>query len=165
MTQAIALLTFESQEKILEQGGSRSWVAKLERAQEYSYVVLTRNARHPSAPNDVAHGAAFLIGRVSGVQEVAETAANGKPRVQIDISDYAEINVADAWGKSQNPVWFTDLETLGVDLSKVDFRPVPPSQTAGLKQEDKAAAIRQFREQIADLYQVPVRQIEITINL
>ncbi|MEH6724756.1 MAG: hypothetical protein V7703_01270 [Hyphomicrobiales bacterium] len=96
---------------------------------------------------------------------MAETAANGKPRVQIDISDYAEINVEDAWGKSQNPVWFTDLETLGVDLSEVEFQPVPPSQSAGSIAEDRAAAIRQFREQISDLYQVPVRQVEITINL
>ncbi|MCR9238926.1 MAG: hypothetical protein NXI17_19845 [Alphaproteobacteria bacterium] len=165
MTQAIALLTFESCELILEQGGSRSWVAKAERVQEYSYVVLVRNSKHPSAPHDVEHGAAFLIGRISGVREVDETAANGRPRIQIDVSEYAEVNIADAWGKSQNPVWFTDFETLGVDVSKLKFRSVPPRQLSATKAIDKAAIVGKFRERIAELYQVPVRQIEIAIKL
>ncbi|WP_306260163.1 hypothetical protein [Pararhizobium sp. IMCC21322] len=165
MTQAIALLTFEPRELILKQGGSRSWVAKAERVQEYPYVVLVRNFKHPSAPHDVEHGAVFLIGRISGVREVDETAANGRPRIQIDISEYAEVNIADAWGKSQNPVWFTDFETLGVDVSKLKFRSVPPRQLSATKATDKSAIVGKYRERIAELYQVSVRQIEIAIKL
>ncbi len=65
---AIVVFTARSLDEILRDGGSRDWRLDAERARDCEYLVCTQNRRNtdfgaPTAP----HGAAFLIGRTSGV--------------------------------------------------------------------------------------------------
>jgi hypothetical protein len=137
---AIALLTHEPVLEILSEGGTGNWVANAQRVRNYPFVVLVRNRRHPSAPADVEHRTAFLVGRISGVRAVSETAVSGYPRVFIEISEYAEVAVSNAWGKSQNPVWFTDLETLGIKEDELQFKPVDEEPQWRIETQPRAVA-------------------------
>lgn len=166
MTKTFTVFTHESLEDILRQGGSGNWVTSADRLKEYSFAVLTRNSRHPSAPADVEHGSAFLVGKISRVREVKEIAGNGKPRIFMELSAYAEINVPHAWGKSQNPVWYTDLATLGIQERDLHFHPLERSVTEYKDEpKDHSLIIDTMRNQIADLHGVTPNRVDISIRL
>lgn len=136
MDKVIAVLTHESLEEILRRGGTGHWGTKADRARQFPYAVCVRNKNHPKAPRDVPHRAAFVIGRIDHIDETNSRTAAGMPRVLIRFSDYAVIEGNhDAWGDSQNPVWYTTLEKLGVDLADLQFQPMPEPQEQ-LRPED-----------------------------
>ena len=116
---AIVVFTARSLDDILRDGGSRDWRLDADRARDCEYLVCTQNRRNtdfgaPTAP----HGAAFLIGRISGVVRSSDDQA----RWLIKISEYIECVVPNIWGKSGHlryPVWYTTLEHLGIDLSSL----------------------------------------------
>ena len=167
MPGAIALFTRESVDEIRENRGTGNWVASAERARQYSFVVLVRNRHHPSSPSDVEHGTAFLVGRISATREVTETAANKYPRIFIAISEYALVAVADSWSKSQNPVWFTNLETLGIEETSLKFEPMPHEHGDAASGElvSKDNVLADMKRQIGLLFNVPGSAVEISIRL
>jgi hypothetical protein len=166
MTKAFTVFTHESVEDVIRQGGSGNWVTRAARLGEYSFAVLTRNSRHPSAPADVAHGSAFLVGRIARVREINEIAGNGKPRVFMEFSAYAEIDVPNAWGKSTNPVWYTDLATLGILESDLEFHPLNRSVAENeAEPKDHSQIIEAMRKQIAVLHGVLPSRVDISIRL
>ena len=123
MTHAVAVFTRETVDQIIVQGGTGHWVTNPKRAAEYPYIVCVRNRNRPSSPEDVAHGAAFLIGRIADAEAIGET-EHGQSRAFIRISEYALINIPHAWGKTRNPVWYTQTEELGIDLAPLTFEKV-----------------------------------------
>jgi hypothetical protein len=167
MPGAIAVLTRESVPEVLEAGGTGNWVTNMDRARGFPYVVLVRNGRHPASPSDTDHGTAFLVGRVSGARTSAETAASGYPRIFIEISQYALIAVPDAWSKSQNPVWYTDLKELGINENELQFQPVP--QAAATPETpafvDKDEAVAEAKRTLGRLFNVPATAVDISIRL
>jgi hypothetical protein len=167
MPGAIALLTREPVPEILAAGGTGNWVTSADRVRGYPFVVLVRNGRYPSSPSDVPHGTAFLVGRISGTRTTSTTAASGYPRVFIEIGEYAPIAVSDAWSKSQNPVWFTDLATLGIDEQELQFQPVISATVAQktpiLDNNDNALA--EMKRAIGLRHNVPASAVDITIRL
>ncbi len=168
MTHAIAVLTREPTDEIIAQGGTGHWVTSRNRAAEYPYVVCVRNRNHPSSPDDAPHHAAVLIGRVAGATEVAKT-EHGQPRVFIRMSAYALINVPGAWGKTRNPVWYTTLEELGIDLESLHFEPMsaPPDQPEPEPETGPgslALSIAEAKEALAAFYGVPASSVTITIQ-
>lgn len=167
MAGAIALFTRESVEEILAAGGSGNWVTSAERVRNYPYVVLVRNGRHPSSPSDTEHGTAFLVGRVSGVRNATNTAANGYPRLFIEIERYAPVRKSNAWSKSQNPVWYTELAKLGIDEDALHFLPMPHHAADGLSRSsvNKDHVLAEMKQEIGHLYGVPKSAIEIIIRL
>ncbi len=166
MSKAIALFTREAVAEVLAGGGTGNWVTSAERAEEQPLVVLIRNARHPKAPRDVDHGTAFLVGKVSSVRRVAEASAGGYPRVFIEFSAYALAEVPNAWGKSQNPVWYTDLTTLGISEDELKFQPMPhqPASDDAPPQQDRALAIADMKREVGRLFGVPASAVEIAIR-
>ena len=118
---AVVVFTARSLNEILRDGGSRDWRLDADRARNCEYLVCTQNRRNtdfgtPTAP----HGAAFLIGRISGVV----TSPDEPARWLIKINEYAECVIPNTWGKSgqlRYPVWYTTLEDLDIDL-----RNLPP---------------------------------------
>ena len=120
-TSAVAVFTSWKKDDLLARGASGNWGVSPDRILQNRYVVVTRNRHSDWAPDDVEHGTAFLVGHISGVLETDETTADGRPRVAIAFDSYAEVSIPDAWGKSRNPVWFTNLETFGIDLSELNF--------------------------------------------
>jgi len=165
MPGAIALLTRESVAEILENGGTGNWVTSAARVREYPYVVLVRNRRHPSSPSDVEHGATFLVGRLSGAREATKTATNRYPRVFIEMSEYALVTKPHAWSKSQNPVWFIDLDTLGIDESELAFEPMPHENATSEKPIANDDVLADLKRQVGLLYNVPGSAVEIIIRL
>jgi hypothetical protein len=130
---AVVTFTSRSVEEILHDQGSRNWRLDAGRAREAEYLVCTQNQRNrafrtPNAP----HRAAFLIGLIADV-----VASSERPdRWLIKISEYVVLDppVANIWGKCGNlryPVWYTTLETLGLDLARLPpFTPLPAMSAA-----------------------------------
>jgi hypothetical protein len=170
MPSAVALYTREAVSEILEAGGSGNWATRIDRVRKYPYVVLVRNRRHPSSPSDADHGTAVLVGRIAGAREVAEIAGNGKPRVFVEISEWAKVAVRNAWKiDSSNPVWYTDFETLGIREDELNFQPIPPVAPKEGVQEmppssGQAMSLTEIKREIARLYGVPVDAVEIIIR-
>ncbi len=165
MSRTIALLTREPVDEVLMKGGTGDWVTNAGRAREYPFVVLVRNRNHPSAPSDTDHGKPFLVGRISGARFSA-SARNGYPRVFIEIDSYAPVNASNAcWSKSQNPVWYTDLATLGIDEKELEFRPMPHTGAKQAKSVNKDHVLADIKRQIGQLYNVPRSAVEVTIRL
>jgi hypothetical protein len=112
---------------ILAKGGSDTWKLDPQRVLKCQYLVCTQNRHRQDGTPEAPHRAAFLVGKVSGV-EPAEP-ING-PRWLVRISEYAEIEMPEVWDGSQNPVRYTTLQSLGIDPETLDFQPMPePPQT------------------------------------
>lgn len=165
MTGVIALLTREAVAEIEQNGGTGNWVTSAARVREYPFVVLVRNRRHPSSPSDVEHGAAFLVGRISGVRVATKTATNGYPRVFIEISEYALVTTRNLWSKSQNPVWYTDLETLGIEENSLHFRPISHEEATSGEPVSSDNVIADIKRQVGRVFNVPGSAVEIVIRL
>jgi hypothetical protein len=131
-----AVVTFTARpiEWILRDGGSRDWRLNEERARQHEYLVCTQNRHNADfgAPT-AAHGAAFLIGRISDVVQSPER----HDRWLIKISEYVECDLPNIWAKSGHlryPVWYTTLEELGIDLSALPpLRPLPEPAPRGMR--------------------------------
>lgn len=173
INKAIAVLTFKSREHILSVGGSCSWTLNRGHARNYEFAVCTRNANTRDAEGPEKHGAAFLIGRISDVVKSPEN----PDRWLLQFSEYAEVLLPDIWGKGwRNPVRYTTLEELGIDLNTLTFKPVPeptsPAQAVGgyAVAEDSEQdlplrlTIAEAKEGLSAMLGVPVEAIEITIR-
>ena len=121
---AIAVFTANSRNEILEVGGSVSWVVAEKQALRREYLVCIRNARGVKFHDHEPHGTAFLVGRISGLTPHG-TDKKGMPRWIILISEYAFVDYPEKWGEWRNPVKYTTLEELGIDLKDLTFKPMP----------------------------------------
>ncbi|ABM40249.1 hypothetical protein [Polaromonas naphthalenivorans] len=123
-TKAICVLTAQGIDKILAVGGSQAWVVDPKRARKHEYVVCVQNRvsddwGDASAP----HHRAFLVGRLKDV--VPSKHKGCEDRWLLAFSEYAEIDVPDAWPGFRNPVLYTDLESFGIDVEALQFHRMP----------------------------------------
>lgn len=176
MTAAIAVFTHETFEEILNRGGTGYWGTKADRARQYRYAVCVRNENHPRSPKDVPHRSAFLIGKISGTEETSLRTLSGMPRIIIQFDEYAIVESgSDAWGNSQNPVWYTTIEQLGIDIANLHFysMPEPQPQAAELQPDENDAletervgdVLREAKEIVATRLGLTLENIEITIRV
>jgi hypothetical protein len=121
---AIAVFTAESRKEILAVGGSVSWVVAEKQARRREFLVCIRNARDVDFPDHEPHGTAFLVGRIKDLQSHGID-RKGMPRWIIKLSEYADADYPEKWGEWRNPVKYTTLEELGIDLKKLKFKPMP----------------------------------------
>ena len=167
-TSAVAVFTSLKKDELLALGASGNWGVSPDRILQNRYVVVTRNRHSDWAPDDVEHGAAFLVGRISGVMETDETTADGRPRFAIAFDSYAEVNIPDVWGKSRNPVWFTNLETLGIDLSELSFVDLKTGEKTEKAKVStmpvEGLSFAEARRGLAARYGVSPNSIEISIT-
>jgi hypothetical protein len=128
--EAIVVFTARSPERIVRESGSQAWVLNAARAKQCTWLVCTQNRHnrdHEFSDATQAHGAAFLVGKVSGVVKSAEESEDGKQRWLVTISEYALIDVPDFWQHDRNPVRYlsrTELEKKGIALDALKFKPV-----------------------------------------
>jgi hypothetical protein len=168
---AIVVFTKKGLSTILEIGGSDTWKLNPQRVLKCQYLVCTQNRHQQDGTPEAPHGAAFLVGKVSGV-EPAEP-ING-PRWLVRISEYAEIEMPDVWDGSQNPVRYTTLQSLGIDPATLDFQPMPePSRTAREPaatpdmtsiDDGRPLSIADAKPRLAAYYGIGPESIEITIR-
>jgi hypothetical protein len=166
---AIAVFTANSRDEILAVGGSVSWVVAEKQARRREFLVCIRNARGVDFHDHEPHGTAFLVGRISGLMAHGHD-KKGIQRWMIEISEYAVIDYPEAWGDWRNPVKYTTLEELGIDLKKLKFKPMPartkvltpPAPPDQLK--TGALTIAEAKAGLALQFGVPPEAIEIMIK-
>jgi hypothetical protein len=165
----IAVFTFKSLEHILRDGGSSSWVLDRKNARKCSYVVCMRN-RHAYRPEgDEMHGSAFVVGKIADIVTTRDPEAKGRWLIQL--SEYAAVNVPEAWRGWRNPVRYTTLEELGIEPGTLEFCLVPepsPVRSEG-KLEGPSAftsplTIEEAKSGLAATFGVSPEAIEITIR-
>jgi hypothetical protein len=166
---AVAVFTANSRDEILEVGGSASWVVAEKQARRREFLVCIRNARGVDFHDHEPHGTAFLVGRISGLRPYGQD-KKGMQRFIIEISEYAAVDYPEAWGEWRNPVKYTTLEELGIDLKKLKFKPMPP-RTKDLppppppdRPKTGALTIAAAKAGLALQFGVPPEAIEILIK-
>jgi len=125
----IAVFTARSPQRIVEEGGSQAWVLNPLRAKQCTWLVCTQNQHNPDhAFSDATepHGSAFLVGKISGiVQEDGPDVTRWK----IAISEFARVAIPDLWKGWRNPVRYTSLEELGINVEGLEFEALKSGPT------------------------------------
>ena len=163
---AIAVFTANSRDEILAIGGSSAWVVAEKQARRREFLICIRNARDVDFPDHEPHGTAFLVGRISGLRPNGID-KKGMQRFIIDIREYAEVDYPEKWGEWRNPVKYTTLEELGIDLRKLTFKPMPkPTKTPPPPPDrpKKGLTIAEAKAGLAVQFGVPQDAIEILIK-
>lgn len=169
----IVVFTAKSPNRIVADGGSQSWVLDPVRARQCAYLVCTQNQHNKREYSDATepHGCGFLLGRISEIRK--PTDPDDSDRWLIAISEYARINVPDLWGGKRNPVRYTSLADLGINVEGLEWRPVeamrdtdPPSRTrASTRSEaEPLLTITEAKKRLAVTFGVKPDAVEITIR-
>ncbi|WP_280220655.1 hypothetical protein [Nocardia neocaledoniensis] len=171
---AIVVFTGKSAEKILREGGSQAWKLDPSRARRCEWLVCTQNAHNYEDYADGAapHGSAFLVGRISRISPSTDPGCEDRWLIEID--EYARIDQPKVWGGERNPVRYTNLAGLGIDLDEVEFKKLERATTAAAATAAVAAAataaaaggltIAQAKAGLAATYGVTADSIEIVIR-
>lgn len=169
---AIVVFTARSPDRIVREGGSQSWVLNAARAKQCGWLVCTQNRNNPDHEFSDAterHGSAFLLGKISGVRRSTEDGDDD--RWMISISEYARINVPDAWDHGRNPVRYTSLADLGISLNELEFVLMPQSAPDPSSQATQTArpgipslTIAEAKTALAATFGVKPEAVEITIR-
>ena len=179
--EAIVVFTARSPERIIREGGSQAWVLNAARAKQCRWLVCTQNRHnrdHEFSDATEAHGAAFLVGKVSGVVKAAEASDDGRQRWLVTIDEYALVGVPDFWSHDRNPVRYvtrSELEAKGINLANLQFLPMPHVggesgiRSAGSKSKPLAGGvvpltISEARKGLAAAFGVRPEAVEITIR-
>ena len=163
---AIVVFTSETRQNILEKGGSGDWVLSPKNAGRRQYLVCCRRQHWENRAEGIAQKADFLIGRIASLKKVdASENERGQPRYQIQLSEYADLNLAGVWGRDKdlrNPVVYDTLKQLGVELRGLKFKPMPPP--SGRPGERKPLTIAEAKKALAATFGVKPEDVEITIR-
>lgn len=168
MSNKVAIVfTAKSIDRLLGEGGTSSWRLDRNHARKCAFAVCTRNANADWVEGPEAHHSAFLVGKVKDV--VPSPKHDG--RYLIQFSEYAKVNVPNAWKGDRNPVKYGTLEELGIDPAGLDWEPMPaPAKEQNLNHEVTAPAgvepltMAEAKKGLAITFGVPPEAIEITIR-
>ncbi|WP_454866052.1 hypothetical protein [Pseudomonas umsongensis] len=108
----VTVYTCRGKDRILSEGGSQSWRIDMSRASKRKYLVCVQNRNETWGQATAPHQTAFLIAKISEIAKSEEKGATD--RSIIKISEFAEINVADAWDGNRNPVAYKHLRDFGI---------------------------------------------------
>lgn len=108
----VTVYTCRGKDRILSEGGSQSWRIDMSRASKRKYLVCVQNRNETWGQATAQHQTGFLIAKIS---EIAKSEEKGvTDRSIIKISEFAEINVPDAWNGNRNPVAYKHLRDFGI---------------------------------------------------
>ncbi|WP_083700398.1 hypothetical protein [Acidihalobacter ferrooxydans] len=158
----MAVLTGKKLDKMIEEGGIGYWKADARRVAQCLYILAIANARSGITQFSSAdQNKGYLLGRIAGTFRPPEH----PDRLVIVISEYAEIDLPNAWPGYRNPVFYTDLETLGIDARALDWKTFP-----FIKRDDtandtvQALSVVEAKLGLAKKFGVNPDQIEIIIR-
>lgn len=161
----VCVLTARGVEMILAEGGSQAWVLDAKRARGCQYVVCVQNRGftddwgHVSAP----HHTAFVVGKLKDVVRSKEE--DSENRWRLVFSEYAEIDVPNAWPGNRNPVLYTDLEQFGIKLDELEFHPMPEQEPVPeAKRLVGPLTMAEAKAGLAQTFGVQPSDIEITVR-
>jgi hypothetical protein len=164
MHKAVMVHTGESISRMVAKGGTSEWALDANRAAATDFAVCTRSGVDWREGHE-AKDSAFLVAKVSGVVQ-----APTPGRYLIRFSEYALVDISNAWRGWRNPVHYADLEEFAINPAQLDFRPMPtpngadehaPRELAGGK---NPLTIEQAKAGLAITFGVAPSQIEITIR-
>lgn len=167
---AVCVLTARGLDRMLKEGGSQAWKLAGKRASTYMYCVCVQNRREP---NDWGNATApdreaFMVGKISRVLLVPPPPEDPEEkRYMLQFSEYAEVSLPDAWNGQRNPVQYTTLEEMGIDIRKLKFKPMPEvaEQIVPIAQPSaNGLSIEEAKKGLAQRFGVKLEQIQITIN-
>jgi len=165
MKDVVMVFTSKSLQTMQDEGGSGNWAANKDRIGHAKWLVATRNQKSGWTQGDEGHGSAFFIGRVSGVKAAP---APEQKRFIIQFDQYAEINLSDVWTGSRNPVAYTDLKTLKIDVDKLNWKPFVPNlqhEARALTDMEPSSVVDRARVMIAEALSVSPDAVKITVAL
>jgi hypothetical protein len=171
----IVVFTAKSIERILREGGTSSWRLDRNHARRCSLVVCTRNSYADWAEGDEPHRSAFLVGKVSNVAACDPTPENHESpeiRYLIQFSEFARVNVPDVWKGDRNPVRYSTVEELGLDVSAFKWEVMPDAESSSHVILPGAATgatvqpltIAEAKRALALTFNVAPEAVEITIR-
>lgn len=163
-TPAIAIYTGKPVDTILNEGGSQAWVLDKKNARKAAYAVLCFNPNAEWSEGTVDHGAAFIVGKISSV-----VPAKDEPERSIVLFDeFCEVDIKNVWGGWRNPIKYTTMEELGIDVDSLEFQPMPEIDVESFKETpsnyDTPLTIEAAKSGLAATFGVEPDAIEITIR-
>jgi hypothetical protein len=164
---AIVVFTADPLEKILREGGSGDWVVSAKKADSCQFIVCCRKPNWSNRKEGIPARAAFLIGRVAGLRE-RPGSENGRDQMRylIQMADHAVLDKPGVWREDvRNPVAYSTLEELQIDLRGLKFKPMPAGAGAtNERSEAKQMTIADAKNGLAATFGVSPDDIEITIR-
>lgn len=155
----IATFTSNSVQQIIDRGGDYDWVLDPRRARRCQFLICVSSQQ----PN---HRTGFLLGKISGVEEVEgyKETHDGKVRYTINVSEIATINIPKVDFKFLNPVKYCSLQDFDIDPSKLHFEKVDKPQKTPLDVQPISLSIAEAKVSLALHYGVKQENIEILIR-
>ena len=155
----IATFTSNSVQQIIDRGGDYDWVLNPRRARRCQFLICVSSQQ----PN---HRTGFLLGKISGVEEVEgyKETHDGKVRYTINVSEIATINIPKVDFKFLNPVKYCSLQNFDIDPSKLHFEKVDKPQKTPLDIQPTSLSIAEAKVSLALHYGVKQENIEILIR-
>jgi hypothetical protein len=150
MNKAIQTFTGNSFEDIVSKGGDSAWHVDSNRAKNYKYLVCCSSG-------GANGGSGFLVGKINRIK-FHSVDEKGKNRYTICISEAAAIDVPGLWPGHRNPIFYTSLENLGIDVSALEFHKV------SVDTSPQSLTIAQAKAGLAQHYGVSQDNIEILIK-
>ncbi len=164
-------------------GGCGQWTATPKNLSKASYLICVRNRRRGHeewAEEDLPHGQAFILAKVTGVAEAPRSNPAKKQRYIVLFEEYTEIEVPDAWRKCTGgqafPVAYRsrdDIEAaLGIDFDDPSFewKRLSDLQDDHAYGPEKALdtshslTVEQAKQGLATHFGVSPEQIDIQVN-
>ncbi len=169
---AICVLTARGVKSIMEEGGSQAWVLDAKRSRKHKYVVCIQNRGPAENGNDwgavtAPHHDVFLVGRLKDViPALDQEGGEGGNRWLLRFSEYAEVTTChNAWPGHRNPVFYTNLSALGIDIKTLKFKPMPEPKLIDLpKKVVKPLTMVEAKEGLALTFGVAPSDIEIVVR-
>jgi hypothetical protein len=164
---AIVVFTADSVETILRQGGSGDWVVSAKKADTCKYIVCCRKPNWSNRKEGIPARAAFLIGRVAGLHQSPDRPTpRDQMRYLIKMADYAVFEKPPAvWRDDvRNPVAYSTLDELQIDLRELKFKPMPAGAGTNESSEAKQMTIADAKNGLAATFGVNPDDIEIIIR-
>ena len=130
MARVLVVFTAKGAARIESEGGTADWAVSSRSVRDCEYVVCTRNTDPASVddfgdPSTTPHRAAFLVGKVTGLEKTYFK--NGRQRYRVLMSEVADDLVPDFWDGSRVPTRYlskTEAEVRGLNFDALKFRPI-----------------------------------------
>jgi hypothetical protein len=168
---AVMVFTGKSVRRVLREGGSQSWRLDPHHAKRCEFIVCCRSGRSDLDPVEELpelRGSAFLVGRVSGIEQATDDGWDD--RWLVKMSDFARVNIPDVWQRhgGRNPVQYSTMAALGIDPTTLTFEPMPQMEpTEDVRPSKKAGpglTIAEAKRGLAQMFGVNEDAVEITIR-
>ncbi|MFE3257054.1 hypothetical protein [Nocardia sp. NPDC059229] len=132
------------------------------------FLMPTHNPDHEFSDATEPHGCGFLVGHIARLGP----AIDEPKRWMIEIDKFARINIPGLWGGWRNPVRYTTLEDLGIDVDTLTFEEMPEREQASTARAaagrnavaEAGLTIAQAKAGLAATYGVGPEAIEIVIR-